>query len=114
MRAVLFLPMIHSSLDQPDFHEKIRTAIVDAFGHCDARFASDRAKLFPVRFQYRSDPQFKLLVEGEIITSGYMKDFCQWGIAVAIQKELRKRGLCEALPNCELCLSITMKVTLVL
>ena len=115
MQATLFLPKIHSRhLDGASFRDTFRTAIVDALGQCDIRFENDRTKRFPIRFQYRSDPQPKLLIEAEILTSGYMKDFYQGGMAIAIQKLFRERGLCEDIPGCELELSITMRTSLVL
>jgi hypothetical protein len=115
MQATLFLPMIHSEhLDQPAFRDKLRAAIIDALGHCDIRFENNRAKQFPIRFRYRPDPQPRLVIEGEILTSGYLKDFYQGGMALAIQETFRERILDKDIPRCELHLSITMRVTLVL
>lgn len=117
MQVTLFLSKIHDKhLDHPDFRRKLRAAIVDAFGlkRCDVRFESSRTKQFPIRFQYRSNPQPKLLIEIEILTSGYMKDFYQEGIGLAIQQTLRERHIDDDIPGCEIELSVTMKTSLVI
>lgn len=115
MQVTLFLPVIHDEhLDQPEFQAKLRLAIIDALGQCDVRFEDARAKQFQIRFRYRSDPQPKLLVEGEILTSGYMKDFYQEGMGLAIQQAFRERHVNDDIPGCDIELSITMKTYLVL
>lgn len=115
MQATFFLPRLHDErLDRNEFREKLRAAIVDAIRLCDARFETALTKQFPIRFQYRSGLPPTLLIEIEILTSGYMKDFYQAGIGLAIQQTFRERGIHEDIPGCELCLSITMKTSLVI
>jgi len=115
MKAVLFLPQIYSgNLDEASLGEQLRAAIISAFGCCDIRLENDRVKQFSIRFQHQSRLKPKLLIEVEILTSGYMKDFYQGGLGLAIRRMLRECGMNEVIPSCEIELSVTMRTSLVL
>lgn len=115
MQVTLFSPKIHDeNLNQPSFREKLRGALIHALRCCDFRLENDRVEQFPIKFQYRSNPQLKLVIEGEILTSGYLRDFDLSGLGLAIEKALQERDICGIIPGCELELSITMKTSLVL